>query len=182
MTPTEGSQQSGKIRFGSRIPGPQGLGIFDTPLANTVFRDAGWNSISFPEKEGFNKWPGRLLIQGLGEDIRWVLVRRDVVEPNITGSNCFSDAVIGKSIPAFGQGRMGNGGAGNNRLIITKHPGGTIQGDTEGTEGIPEINDLFNSTSSSHKFRAIGGSLNLALPLGKPINGGLVEEVENARN
>jgi hypothetical protein len=140
----------------------------------------GGEGIPLPEEEGFNKGPSRLTVKRLSQDVRGVLLRVEVMETNKTGSDSFADTVVGEGIPSFGELRVGNGGASDNRLIITKHPGGAIKRNTEGAERVTEVHDLLSSSTSSNKLTAIGGSFDLSLAFREPIDGRLIEEMEDA--
>jgi len=73
------------------------------------------------------------------------------------------------------------GGAGDDRLIVTKQPRWSIKRDTQGTEGESQVHDLFSGLASSHELTSISGSLNLVLSLGEPVHRSLVEKVEDPR-
>ena len=53
--------------------------------------------------------PRREVVEGLGQDIRGVLLGFDVVEADVSGGDGFADTVVGQGIPALGQGGMWDG-------------------------------------------------------------------------
>ena len=146
---------------------------YDTPLGT------GREGITLPEEKGFNKGPSRITVKWLGEDVRGVLLRMNVVETDISGRNSFADAVVGECIPTFGELGVRNGGASDNGLVITKHPGRAIKRDTKGAESVTQVHNLLSSSPSSNKLTAVGSSFDLSLAFGEPIDGCLVEEVED---
>ena len=86
--------------------------------------------------------------------------------------------MVGQGIPVFREGRVWNGGAVNDSLIVTKEPCRSIQRDTKDAESVTEINDLFDSLTGGHELGAIGGHFNLTLAGTEPSSRCLVEEME----
>jgi len=101
------------------------------------------------------------------------------MEPSNPSSNSFANAVVGQGIPTLGKLGVGNSGTGDDSLVITKKPGRTIEGNTIRTKGVTEVHDLFHGSAGGNKLTAISGSFNLSLALGKPINGSLINHVNN---
>ncbi len=102
------------------------------------------------------------------------------MEPNNLGSNSFTDMVVGQSIPMLGQLGMWDGGACDDRLIVSKHPGRSLKGNSIGLQGEPQVHDLFHSSACGNKLTAISGSLDLTLALGEPVHWGLVNQMEGS--
>ena len=80
------------------------LRSYDTPLSRRhtgtlVLRDC----LSLAEKHRINMRPHRSMIQGFGHDVGWILLRFEVMETYNTGSNGFTDTMVGQSVPALGQ-------------------------------------------------------------------------------
>jgi len=85
-----------------------------------------------------------------------------------------------QSIVALVELGMWNRRAIHNRLVVSKHVRFLANRDTQISQGVPEINRLINTNTSSDELGSIGGSFDCRLLLGVPVNGGLVGEVENA--
>ena len=136
--------------------------------------------VSHAEEKCLDMWPHCGVVTSLGHDVTWILHAVDVMEMDHTGSNGFMDMMVAQSIPSLGKLGVGNGGTCDNALIVTKHLGGTVDGHTKGTESETQNKDLFSGGSCSNKLTAIGGSLHLPLTLGKPVQWGLVQQMENS--
>ncbi len=91
-----------------------------------------------------------------------------------SGCDGFTYTVERKCIMSLVELVMGNGGAVDDRAIITKKVGVILDRDAQVSEGVSEINNLICSNSCSDKLRSVGGSLDSALFLGKPIQRSLV--------
>lgn len=113
----------------------------------------------------------------LAQDVCRVLGSINLVEFEDTCSDGFTDAMVGKDVVALGQLGVGQGGTGNDRLIVPKHV--AVQDrDTKVPEGHPEVNDLIRTNPGSHKLRAIGCCLDSGLMLRVPVNWGSIDKVK----
>ena len=71
------------------------------------------------------------------------------------------------------------GGRIDDRHIVTKHVARSFHGYTEVPHSKAQINNLFHTSAGSNILRSESGSLNSRLQLGEPINGCLVEEMQD---
>ena len=67
------------------------------------------------------------------------------------------------------------------RLVVTHHPHGPIQWDSERPQSVPKVDDALRRLPSRHKFGTVGRRLDLILTLAEPINRGLVEEFQKSQ-
>ena len=80
------------------------------------------------------------------------------------------------------QPSIGKFGTIDHTLIVTKDIANVMNGNAQISEGIPQINQLFNTTSASAKLSPIGCCLSCLLLLGVPHNGGLISKVNATGN
>ena len=118
----------------------------------------------------------------LGEDVSRVQTSGGEAENDHPGGDCFPNTVEGKHGVALVELGMRGGGAVNNRFVVTKHAALGADGHAQAAQGGAQVNDLLHAGPCSHEFRSAGGCLNRGSFLGAPIDGGLVDEVEDAHD
>jgi hypothetical protein len=72
----------------------------------------------------------------LGHNIRWVVPPLNMDETENLGCSGFPDPMIGKGIVMLGHGGVWDAGALNHSLIVTKHDGGTSNGNAHHPQGV----------------------------------------------
>ena len=113
----------------------------------------------------------------LAEDISWVELTRKVMECHDLGCNGLMHPMEGESIVVLMKLGMGNGGAINHGLVVTKHVALVPNRNSKVAEHVMKVNSLVNTGAASNKFGAIGSRLNSGLLLGVPVDSSLVEKV-----
>jgi len=130
--------------------------------------------VSFPEEEGLEQLPDLSVAPVLAQDVGRVFIAIDMVEPDDGACYGLASAVKQQSIMAVVELGMWNCRAIHNRRVVSKHVHFRANRDTQISQGVPEINLLIHTNTSSDKLRSIGGSLDCCLLLGVPVNGVLL--------
>ncbi len=115
----------------------------------------------------------------LAQDICWIEVTRYEMEEYYSSCNGLAHSMERKNGMAFVEFGMHLHGTVDNRLIVTKHVTPFAYGNSKVAKSVAEVNDLFNTGASGHKFGTIGGSFNSSLLSSVPVDGQLVEEMED---
>ena len=96
--------------------------------------------------------------------------------------NCMSHSMVGQGDPTFVHLGMRDGRWVDHRLVVTKHHCWPINRCSEVSKCKAQINDLLSECSCSDAFRTECSRLNSRLQLQIPIDGSVVELVEDACN
>jgi len=136
--------------------------------------------ISRPEKEGIECGPHIHMCPVLTHHISRVELAGKMSESNNTCSDDLPDAMIRQRIVLFVELGMWHCAAGHHRLVVTKQVCLVQDQVTKILECQTNINDLVTSDMSRNILGTIGRCLHCGLLLGKPIDWGLVQQMQDS--
>jgi hypothetical protein len=84
--------------------------------------------------------------------------------------------MVSQGIMAFVEGGMRNGATGNDTLVVSKHIGLAIKRNSNHSNSITKVHNLFSGNVSSNELGTIGSSFNSLLTFGEPF--GEIETVQ----
>ena len=113
------------------------------------------------------------------KDVSRVCVAFDVVEAGDASGDGLSCTVVGEGIVALVQLGVGHRGSVDDRFVVAKHEGRTVEGNTEVTQCRSQVDDLLCAGPGCNIFGAEGSRLYCGLEFGEPIDRCLVEEVQD---
>ena len=90
------------------------------------------------------------------QNISGVVLPQDMDELEDLRHDSLTHSVIGQCIVSLGKSGVRDGGACDDRLVVTEHVRLSFDGYTEVTKGSPQVDDLFGGDTCSDKLGSIG--------------------------
>ena len=115
-----------------------------------------------------------------GQDVSWVLGSWNVVELQDLGCDGFSCAMVRERIVSFHDLGVGYRGSVDDGLVVAKHHGWSVDGDSKVSEGVAKVHDLLSCGASCDVLGSKGGCLNSRLKFAEPVDRSLVCQVKDS--
>ena len=112
----------------------------------TFKRDINVSRVSFPEEDGLQLCSDGRVVPVFTENICRVLTTLHMIEASNASGNIFASAMVREHVVSLVELGMWNRSGVDDRFIVSKHHGVSINGDSKISKGHAEVNDLIRTS------------------------------------